>query len=350
MIFPKYRGDLVQTRRRRRADARRRRSRRCATRATRSTCSPSRSSRWSRWTSGTVDDAVRRSSAAPRRSPRCPRSAFDAVLDMLSGRYPSRRLRRAAPAPGLGPGRPARSTGAAGRATARRHQRRHHPRPRPVRRLPGRARRPARVGELDEEMVYESRVGDVFTLGSTSLADRGHHPRPGAGHAGARASPARLPFWKGDTLGRPVELGRGARRLHPRARARCAGDGRREPRAAACRARRVGGRQPAAPTSTSSAPATGHLPDDRTIVVERFRDELGDWRVAIHSPFGAPVHAPWALVVSARLRERYGVDVQAMHSDDGIVLRLPDIELDEATRPAPAPRWRSSSRTRSSRW
>jgi ATP-dependent Lhr-like helicase len=74
--------------------------------------------------------------------------------------------------------------------------------------------------------------------------------------------------------------------------------------------------------------ATGHLPDDRTIVVERFRDELGDWRVAIHSPFGAQVHAPWALVVAARLRERYGVDVQAMHSDDGIVLRLPDVELD----------------------
>src|SRR5204863_1646285 len=75
--------------------------------------------------------------------------------------------------------------------------------------------------------------------------------------------------------------------------------------------------------------ATGHLPDDRTVVVERFRDELGDWRVAIHSTFGSQVHAPWALVVAARLRERYGVDVQAMHSDDGIVLRLPDVEFEE---------------------
>ena len=75
--------------------------------------------------------------------------------------------------------------------------------------------------------------------------------------------------------------------------------------------------------------ATGHVPDDRTIVVERFRDELGDWRVAIHSPFGAPVHAPWALAVSARMRDRFGVDVQAMHGDDGIVLRLPDLELDD---------------------
>ena len=75
--------------------------------------------------------------------------------------------------------------------------------------------------------------------------------------------------------------------------------------------------------------ATGHVPDDRAIVVERFRDELGDWRVAILSPFGAQVHAPWALAVSARMRDRFGVDVQAMHGDDGIVLRLPDLELDD---------------------
>ena len=75
--------------------------------------------------------------------------------------------------------------------------------------------------------------------------------------------------------------------------------------------------------------ATGHVPDDRTIVVERFRDELGDWRVAIHSPFGAQVHAPWALAVSARMRDRFGVDVQAMHGDDGIVLRLPDLEFED---------------------
>ena len=74
------------------------------------------------------------------------------------------------------------------------------------------------------------------------------------------------------------------------------------------------------------------MPDDRTIVVERFRDELGDWRVAVHSPYGAQVHAPWALCVSARMRERFGVDVQAMHGDDGIVLRLPDLEFDDGGR------------------
>src|SRR5690606_36533913 len=70
--------------------------------------------------------------------------------------------------------------------------------------------------------------------------------------------------------------------------------------------------------------ATGYVPDDRTLVVERFHDELGDWRVVVHSPYGARVHAPWALAIARRLRKRYGVDVQAVHSDDGIVLRVPD--------------------------
>ena len=75
------------------------------------------------------------------------------------------------------------------------------------------------------------------------------------------------------------------------------------------------------------------MPDDRTIVVERFRDELGDWRVVVHSPFGGQVHAPWALAVAARFRERFGVDVQAMHGDDGLVLRLPDVETDDGRAP-----------------
>ena len=74
--------------------------------------------------------------------------------------------------------------------------------------------------------------------------------------------------------------------------------------------------------------ATGVVPDEKTLVVERFRDELGDWRIVLHSPYGAAVHAPWALVIAARMRERYGVDVAAMHADDGIVLRLPDVEYE----------------------
>ena len=181
-----------------------------------------------------------------------------------------------------------------------------------------------RVGELDEEMVYESRVGDTFTLGTSTwrIEDITHDrvlvtPAPG--------QPGRLPFWKGDTLGRPAELGA----------------------AVGAFVREIGGLPEAAARTRVGAAglddwATDNLlgylaeqrevipqlPTDRMIVIERFRDELGDWRVVVHSPFGSPVHAPWALAVAARMRERFGVDVQAMHGDDGIVLRLPDLDID----------------------
>ncbi|MDF3044751.1 MAG: dependent helicase, Lhr family [Ornithinibacter sp.] len=182
-----------------------------------------------------------------------------------------------------------------------------------------------RVGELDEEMVYESRVGDLFTLGTSTwrIEDITHDrvlvtPAPGL--------PGRLPFWKGDSLGRPAELGRAVGAFvrevvglsAPAARERVMAAGLDE-----WAADNLLG------YLREQREATGHVPDDRTIVVERFRDELGDWRVAVHSPFGAQVHAPWALAVSARMRDRFGVDVQAMHGDDGIVLRLPDLELDD---------------------
>lgn len=182
-----------------------------------------------------------------------------------------------------------------------------------------------RVGELDEEMVYESRVGDVFTLGTSSwrIEDITHDrvlvsPAPG--------QPGKLPFWHGDQLGRPAELGAALGAFvrevaaAPQARARD-------------RVRAAGLDEWATDNLLSylgeQKEATRHVPDDRTIVVERFRDEIGDWRVAIHSPFGGQVHAPWALAISARMRERFGIDVQAMHGDDGIVLRLPDMEWDE---------------------
>jgi ATP-dependent Lhr-like helicase len=183
-----------------------------------------------------------------------------------------------------------------------------------------------RVGELDEEMVYESRVGDLFTLGtSTWRIEEITHDRvlvtPAPGQAG------KLPFWKGDQLGRPAELGRalgGFVReivgLTPeRARARVTAAGLDEWAADNL----IG-------YLTEQKEATRHVPDDRTIVVERFRDEIGDWRVAVLSPFGGQVHAPWALCVAARMRERFGIDVQAMHGDDGIVFRLPDLEFDES--------------------
>ncbi len=179
-----------------------------------------------------------------------------------------------------------------------------------------------RVGELDEEMVYESRVGDVITLGTSSwrIEDITHDqvrvlPAPG--------QPARLPFWKGDSLGRPAELGQ-AVGAFLREVAGLPAD------RALARVRAAGLDEWAAENLVGylreQREAIGHVPSDKTIVVERFRDELGDWRVVVHSPFGAPVHAPWALAVAARLREQHGLDVQAMHADDGLVLRLPDAD------------------------
>ncbi len=178
----------------------------------------------------------------------------------------------------------------------------------------------SRVGELDEEMVYESRVGDTVLLGTSSwrVTDITHDrvivvPAPG--------EPARMPFWKGDAPGRPLELGRalGAflRELSTSdsatARSRAAAAGLDE---RAC--------DNLLGYLEEQRTATRHVPNDRTMLLERFRDELGDWRVVLHSPFGAQVNAPWALAIAARLRENRGVDAQVAHSDDGIVLRLPD--------------------------
>ncbi|HEY2270871.1 MAG TPA: crosslink repair DNA glycosylase YcaQ family protein, partial [Streptosporangiaceae bacterium] len=183
------------------------------------------------------------------------------------------------------------------------------------------SKQPRRVGELDEEMVYESRVGDVFVLGASSWRIEDITPdrvlvTPAPGQAG------KLPFWHGDTPGRPAELGRAI--------------------GAACRELAAAGEQEATRRLEEAGldelaarnlirylaeqrAATGYVPDDRTLVVERFRDELGDWRVVLHSPYGDRVHAPWALAIAARLRERYdGMDVQALHTDDGIIIRVPD--------------------------
>ncbi|NNG39536.1 ATP-dependent helicase [Flexivirga sp. ID2601S] len=178
-----------------------------------------------------------------------------------------------------------------------------------------------RVGELDEEMVYESRVGDIFTLGTSSwrIEDITHDqvlvsPAPG--------QPGRLPFWRGDSPGRPVELGSAVGAFVRELVAA-------EEDAAHARVRATGLDEWAADNLLAylreQREATGQVPHDKAIVVERFRDELGDWRVVVHSSYGAPVHAPWALAIAARMREKFGVDVQAMHGDDGIVLRLPDL-------------------------
>ncbi len=275
------------------------------------------------WSVDDLHAVVRR--AAPFAS--LTRPVLEAVLDMLAGRYPSEEFAELRPrlvwdrTTGLLHGRPGgqRLAVTSGGTIPDRglfgvflaaSQR-------------GDGRNSHRVGELDEEMVYESRVGDVFVLGASSwrieeiTADQVLvSPAPG--------QPGKLPFWHGDAPGRPAELGRAlgayCRELSEAgeqdATARLRADGLDE-LAAANLVRYL----------TAQREATGYVPDDRTLVMERFRDELGDWRLVLHSPFGAPVHAPWALAIAARLRDRYpGMDVQAMHTDDGIVIRVPDTE------------------------
>jgi ATP-dependent Lhr-like helicase len=249
-----------------------------------------------------------------------PQSALEATLDMLSGRYPSDDFAELRPRivwdrlSGVLTARPgAQRLAVTSGGTI------------PDRGLFGVflvGEKASRVGELDEEMVYESRVGDVFLLGSSSwrIEEITHDrvlvtPAPGV--------PGKMPFWHGDAPGRPVELGR-ALGAFLRELGRLSDDD------ARARARTAGLDEWAAANLVTylreQQAAASHLPDDRTIVVERFRDELGDWRLCVHSPFGAQVNAPWALAVAARARERYGVDVQSMHSDDGIVIRLPETE------------------------
>ncbi|MEM9037997.1 MAG: DEAD/DEAH box helicase [Actinomycetota bacterium] len=178
-----------------------------------------------------------------------------------------------------------------------------------------------RVGELDEEMVYESRPGETFLLGATTwrIEDIGFDrvtvtPAPG--------QPGKMPFWHGDKPGRPLELGRAvgafARELtdldRPDALDRLAAEHGLDEWAA----------ENLLEYLAEQRAATTALPDDRTIVVERFRDEIGDWRVCVLSPFGAQVHAPWAIALQARLEETYEQPVELLWSDDGIVIRLPE--------------------------
>ncbi len=185
-----------------------------------------------------------------------------------------------------------------------------------------------RVGELDEEMVYEARAGQVIMLGASSwriediTRDRVLvSPAPGV--------PGAVPFWKGEGVGRPYELGAAIGKFIARGRGAAGGGAARAPRRA--RAVRVRGAEPARRTSRSSSARPGVVPSDRTVVVERFRDEIGDWRICILTPFGARVHAPWAMAVGARLRESLGIEVQSIWSDDGIAFHLPDADAPPAT-------------------
>lgn len=176
-----------------------------------------------------------------------------------------------------------------------------------------------RVGELDEEMVYESRVGEVFLLGASAWRleeitfDRVVvTPAPG--------EPGRMPFWHGDGPGRPLQLGQAIGQFVREIRA--------DPAPLERLQAHHGLDRLAARNLLSyldeQAEAVGVVPDDRTVVVERFRDEIGDWRVCILTPFGAQVHAPWGMALQARLAEEWGAEVDLMWGDDGIVIRLPE--------------------------
>jgi ATP-dependent Lhr-like helicase len=180
-----------------------------------------------------------------------------------------------------------------------------------------------RVGELDEEMVYELRAGEVFILGATSWRCVDITPQqvlvlPAPGE------PGKIAFWHGDAVGRPYEVGAAVGALVRELRG---GD----EDAALERLRSRAGLDERAARNlvdhlADQAEATGAVPDDRTIVVERFRDQLGDWRLCVLTPFGARVHAPWSLVAAQHLRDLVGSDVQAIHSDDGFALRIPDVD------------------------
>ncbi|WP_194817544.1 DEAD/DEAH box helicase [Nocardia sp. XZ_19_385] len=248
-----------------------------------------------------------------------PRSAYESVLDLLSGRYPSDEFAELRPRlvwdrdAGTLTGRPGAQRLAVTSGGA----------------IPDRGmfavymvgEKNSRVGELDEEMVYESRVGDVFALGATSWRieeitfDR-------VLVTPAFGQPGRLPFWHGDGLGRPAELGAALGEFIRKA-------GKSGDSGPADELVRTAGLNDNAIANLfalldEQRTATGHLPTDKTLVVERFRDELGDWRLVLHSPYGLTVHAPWALAIGARLQERFGVDATPNASDDGIVVRLPD--------------------------
>jgi ATP-dependent helicase Lhr and Lhr-like helicase len=250
--------------------------------------------------------------------------AFESVLDMLSGRYPSDEFAELRPR--LVWDRVAGKV--RGRAGAQRLAV-TNPGTIPDRGLysvnlleDGR-----RVGELDEEMVYETRVGETFVLGASTwrIAEITPSqvlvtPAPG--------EPGKIAFWKADTPSRPAELGAALGKMIRELRAL-------DPEAAAKRLRERAGFDDLATKNllaylSDQAAATGAVPDDRTVVVERFRDEVGDWRVCLHTPFGGRVHAPLALALEARLRDRLGVDARALWTDDGIAMQLPEVETPPA--------------------
>ncbi len=252
-----------------------------------------------------------------------PRNAFDNVLDLLAGRYPSDEFSELRPRVNW--------DRVAGQVSPRRGTQRLailNAGTIPDRGLygvylAGSDGTSSRVGELDEEMVFETNPGDVFLLGASSwrvmdiTQDRVIvTPAPG--------EPGRMPFWRGDGPGRPLEFGQAIGQLTRQLL-------RKKSETAQSQLVDEHGLDAQAAANLLSylrdqVEATGEPPSDQTIVVESFLDEVGDWRVAILSPFGGRVHAPWATAVVARLRAETGIDVDMVWSDDGIVFRLPEAD------------------------
>ena len=251
------------------------------------------------------------------------RGAFEGVLDLLAGRYPSDEFAELRPrvtwdrvSGMVTPRQGSKSLAILNGGTI------------PDRGLygvflSGSEKKPIRVGELDEEMVFESRTGDTFILGaSTWRIDEITHDRVLV--SPAPGEPGKMPFWHGDNAGRPLEFGRRIGALIRELREL--------PRnAAITRLVREHDLDPGAAENllrflADQEIATITVPDDRTIVIERVRDELGDWRMCVLTPFGSRVHAPWAMAVSGRLRGSGIADVETMWTDDGFVLRFPDTD------------------------
>jgi ATP-dependent Lhr-like helicase len=251
------------------------------------------------------------------------RRIFEGVLDMLSGRYPSDEFAELRP----------RLTWDRIGGTVRARQGAQRIAIANAGTIPDRGlygvflvgaeKGAARVGELDEEMVFESRVGETFLLGaSTWRIEEITHDRVLV--SPAPGEPGKMPFWHGDRPGRPLELGLAIGRLvrelrgMPRAAAivRLTRDHDLDQRAAENLLQYL----------TDQERATQAVPDDRTIVIERCRDELGDWRVCVLAPFGGQILAPWAMAAEARIRAEKNLDVETMWSDDGFVVRFPDTD------------------------
>jgi ATP-dependent Lhr-like helicase len=270
------------------------------------------------WDTGALFNLVRQ--AAPYAA--LTRGVFDSLLDMLSGRYPSDEFAELRPrvtwdraSHRLTSRQGARNVAVINGGT-----------------IPDRglfavylagATRGARVGELDEEMVFESRTGDTIILGATTWRiDQITHDRVTV--TPAPGEPGKMPFWHGDGAGRPAEFGREIGEMTrellatPRAAAftRLVEEHSLDSNAAENLLRYL----------EDQRAATGRVPTDRDIVIERCRDELGDFRVCVLTPFGSRVHAPWCMAVTAKLRAERGVEVETMWSDDGFVIRLPETE------------------------